>query len=107
MSATTQSIGPGLPAALRSLLERHQQRRARTTADRSVARRLREGMRAAGLTASGLAVYVHDGAISLYGAVQNEADREALLRVASAQPGVRRIVDHLRIEAVTPVIEAV
>ncbi|MEM1116052.1 MAG: BON domain-containing protein [Bacteroidota bacterium] len=107
MSASTRPLGNALPSSLRSLLERHQQRRAKTTVDKSSARRLREGVRRAGLSASGLSVYVHDGAISLYGTVPDEATREALLGVASAQPGVRRIVDHLRVEVSPPIIEAV
>lgn len=78
------------------MVERHQQRRTKTTSDKSLARRLRVGIQAATVSVSGIAVYVHDGAVSLYGTVPDEAAREALLRVASAQPGVRRIVDHLR-----------
>ena len=105
MPASSHALGYGLPPSLRALVERHQQRRAKTSADKSVARRLRQGIRSAGLSASGLAIYVHDGAISLYGTVHDEAAREALLGVASSQPGVRRIVDHLRIEVEAPVIE--
>lgn len=106
MPSTSPSLGIVLPTSLRELVERHQQRRAKTTVDKSAARRLREGIRAAGLSASGIAVYVHDGAISLYGTVPDEHTRESLLGVTSSQPGVRRIVDHLRVEAAVPLTEA-
>ena len=85
-----------LPPALRAAVEAHQERRAKTTADRSLARRLQVGVAEAGLEVGGLALYVHDGAVSIYGTVPDAAAREALLTVVTAQPGVRRVVDHLR-----------
>lgn len=97
MPVSSHVLGSGLPPLLRELVERHQQRRTRTTADKSLARRLREGIQGSGLPVTGIAVYVHEGAVSLYGAVGDEAVRERLLQIASAQPGVRRIVDHLQV----------
>lgn len=94
------SSGNGLPPALRALIERHQQNRAKTTADQSIARRLRDGVRQSGVEVSGLAFYVHDGAVSIYGTVPDQAARDRLLAAAAGQPGVRRIVDHLRFQSV-------
>lgn len=85
-----------LPPALRAAVEAHNDRRAKTSADRSLARRLQDGIAGAGLDAGGLALYVHDGAVSVYGTVADAAAREALLTAVTAQPGVRRVVDHLR-----------
>ncbi len=97
MSAQSQILGYGLPPALQSLVDRHQSHRARTTADRSLARRLRDGVRQSGVDVKGLAFYVHDGAVSIYGAVADRPAREAVVTLAASQPGVRRIVDHLSI----------
>ena len=97
MPARSQILGVGLPPALHALVERHQTRRARTVADRSLARRLHHGVRQSGAAASGLAFYVHDGAVSVYGAVPDAAARDAVIAAASRTPGVRRIVDHLRV----------
>ncbi|WP_412063289.1 BON domain-containing protein [Rubrivirga sp. IMCC45206] len=97
MPVSSQVLGYGLPPALRRLVDRHQAARAKTTADQSLARRLRDNVRAAKIPASGLAFYVHDGAISIYGTVPDGPAREGLLAVATGLPGVRRIVDHLRL----------
>ena len=97
MPVSSHVLGYGLPPLLREMVERHQMRRTKTTADKSLARRLRGALRSADLSARGIALYVHDGAVSIYGAVADAAEREALLGVVSAQPGVRRIVDHLQI----------
>lgn len=87
---------PALTDALRSFFARDPRHRARTTGDRSIAHRLKAGVDGAEIAAAGLAFYVHDGAVSIYGTVQDPAARDALLAVAARQPGVRRIVDHLR-----------
>ena len=97
MPATVQILGTGLPASLRALVAGVQARRTRTTTDRSLGRRLHAALAACGLPPCGLSVYVHDGAVSLYGGVPDEATREAYVALAAAQPGVRRIVDHLRV----------
>jgi osmotically-inducible protein OsmY len=95
VSATAQVLGYGLPPALRAVVDRFQERRARTATDRSLARRLHAALVQDRTGASGLALYVHNGAVSIYGTVPSETVREAVLTVAAAQPGVRRIVDHL------------
>ena len=95
MSATAQVLGSGLPLRLRHVVDRFQERRARTAADRSLARRLGAALDTGTVGAGGLALYVHNGAVSLYGTVSADATREALIAIAAAQPGVRRIVDHL------------
>jgi len=97
VSASAQVLGYGLPPALRALVDRHQAARAKTTADQSVARRIRDGVRSGGLAVKGLTVYVHDGAVSLYGTLPSATAREDVLGLVSRVPGVRRIVDHLRI----------
>lgn len=94
----TASVLPGLPPALRALVDRLQERRARTTADRSLAARLRKGLaRADAREASGLSFYVHEGTVAVYGLVTSAELRERVLAVAAQQPGVRRIVDHTRL----------
>ncbi|MEM0961315.1 MAG: BON domain-containing protein [Bacteroidota bacterium] len=97
MSISPQVLGYGLPPVIRSIVDRYQSQRARTTADQSVARRLRDSFRANGIQLSGLTFYVHDGAVSIYGSLTDGQAREDVISVASAQPGVRRIVDHLRL----------
>jgi len=97
VSASAQVLGYGLPPSLRALVDRHQSARAKTTADRSLARRLRDGIRASEVPVKGLSLYVHDGALSLYGTVPDARTREALLALCTHVPGVRRIVDHLRV----------
>ena len=86
-----------LPPALRSYVERAQRLRARTTADAGLARLLEGGVAEAGLAVRGLAFYVHDGVVSIYGGVADGEAREAVLDVVCEQPGVQRVVDHLRI----------
>ncbi len=97
MSASVQPLGFGLPPALRATLGRLQERHERTLTDRSLARRLEAAMKADAPHARGLAFYVHDGAIAVYGDVPDDETRADVLAVASAQPGARRIVDHLHI----------
>lgn len=90
----------GLPPAIRSVVEGFQQRRTKTTADRSLARRLSDSVRRADLGVRGVAFYVHDGAVSIYGTVADEGVREGVIVVVTRQPGVRRVVDHLHVEHV-------
>lgn len=97
VSATSQILGSGLPQSVRSFIEQRLSLRSRTTADRSLAKRLSAGVKNAGVGSVGVAFYVHDGAVSMYGTVATDVVREDLIAVASAQPGVRRIVDHLRL----------
>ncbi|MEM1056053.1 MAG: BON domain-containing protein [Bacteroidota bacterium] len=87
----------GLPATLRATIERFQERRAKTTADKSLALRLKHAMQREKVALSGLAIYVNHGAVSVYGAVPNAESREVLLSLVARQPGVTRIVDHLRL----------
>ncbi|MFN3596272.1 MAG: hypothetical protein ACK41D_03270 [Rubricoccaceae bacterium] len=89
---------PGLPPALRALVDRLQERRARTTADRSLAERLRKHLRRVdACAAAGLSFYAHDGTVAVYGLFPSLALREQVLAVVAQQPGVRRIVDHTRL----------
>ena len=99
MPVSSQILGYGLPPALRAVVERHQTHRARTTADRSLARRLHDAVRRSDGAPAGLAFYVHDGAVSVYGTVADLAGREAVVGLVGALPGVRRIVDHLQVGA--------
>lgn len=87
----------GLPAKLRATIERFQERRAKTTADKSLALRLKHAMTRENVALAGLAIYVNHGAVSVYGAVPDAAARESLLALVARQPGVTRIVDHLRL----------
>lgn len=95
MPATAQVFGFGLPAPLRTLLAQYQHRRALSATDRALARRFQAAFETPPASVFGLTLYVHNRAVSVYGAVASEADREAVLALAAAQPGVRRIVDHL------------
>ena len=88
---------PSLPAALRPFVERVERLRARTSADARLARRLQSGVEASGLAVSGLAFYVHDGVVSVYGGVADGAAREAVMDVIVEPPGVQRVIDHLRV----------
>ena len=101
MPATLQILGTGLPPALRAVLDAVEARRSRTVTDRSLARRLHAAMRADGLPTTGVAFYVHDGAVSIYGTIADETARGALIAAAARAPGVRRIVDHLRVGPAT------
>lgn len=101
MPATLQILGTGLPPALRAVLDAVEARRTKTVTDRSLARRLHAAMRADDLPTTGVAYYVHDGAVSIYGTVADEAARAALITAAARTPGVRRIVDHLRVGPAT------
>lgn len=87
----------GLAAPVRSLVQAFQERKGKTAADRELARRLHAAFAASPLDALGLSVYVHDGAIAIYGSVRDEAAREAVLALAAAQPGARRVADHLQL----------
>ena len=93
VSATAQVLGFGLPAPVRALLGAVQHRRTLTAGDRSLARRVHAAIGKG--PAGGLSLYVHSGAVSVYGTVSDDAAREGVLAVLAAQPGVRRIVDHL------------
>ncbi|MDT7857272.1 BON domain-containing protein [Rubrivirga sp. S365] len=89
---------PRLFSGLRAAVARAQRRRTQTSADADLAHALHDGVEAAGLAARGLAFYVHDGVVSVYGDVADRAAREALIDVVVEAPGVQRVVDHLRIE---------
>ncbi|MEM6326567.1 MAG: BON domain-containing protein [Bacteroidota bacterium] len=97
MATSSPVSAYGLPAQLRATIERFQERRAKTTADRSLALRLKHAMTREEVTLADLAIYVNHGAVSVYGAVPDAASREALLALVARQPGVTRIVDHLRL----------
>ena len=101
MPATLQILGTGLPPALRAVLDAVEARRTKTVTDRSLARRLHAAMRTDGVPTTGVSFYVHDGAVSIYGTVADEPARAALITAAAKAPGVRRIVDHLRVGAAT------
>ncbi len=92
------SSRPSLALAppLRALVQALQERRARTLADRELARRVQDAVdRAAGASAGGLSFYVHEGTVSVYGSVPDDAARSAVLGIAADQPGARRVIDHL------------
>lgn len=88
---------PSVETRLRTLMQTLQERRARTAADRALAGRLRAAFAASPLGALGVSFYVHDGAIAVYGAVADEATREAVLTLAAEQPGCRRLTDALTV----------
>ena len=86
-----------LHPALRSFVERAQRLRVRTTSDARLARLLQSAVESADLPVRGLAFYVHNGVVSVYGSVPGPEAREAVMDVLVEQPGVLRVVDHLRI----------
>lgn len=93
---------PRPPAAplsprLRAILDALQERRARTAADRELARRVAFAIENAKLEVDGLSFFVHDGSVAVYGAVRVETLRERVLGLVAEQPGVRRIQDHLQL----------
>ncbi|MEL6615816.1 MAG: BON domain-containing protein [Bacteroidota bacterium] len=86
----------GLTGPIRALIEGFQERRARTTADKSLALRLKHALDREPIEASGLSFYVEHGAVAVYGSIRVADTREAVLALVARQPGVTRIVDHLR-----------
>jgi osmotically-inducible protein OsmY len=67
------------PAALRSALEDALKRHAERDARR-------------------ITIDIDDGRVSLTGAVHSSSERLAVMGAAKATPGVREVIDHLRIE---------
>ena len=55
-----------------------------------------------GLQGKQLAVQVANGSVTLSGAVDNDAQRDAAARYASSEPGVKQVVNNLQISAPTP-----
>lgn len=96
MATSTPISAYGLTGPIRALVEGFQERRARTTADRSLALRLKDALAREPLDVHGLNVYVEHGAVSVFGSVRDSETRESLLALVARQPGVTRIVDHLR-----------
>lgn len=93
--------GFSLSPPLRALVAALQERRSRTLADRELARRVRDAIeRATG--SGGLSFYVHDGTVTVYGSTPDRTTREGVLRLAAAQPGAKRIIDHLSDDARPP-----
>lgn len=95
MASTSPAVP--VPPQLRAFIRVLQERRARSSGDRALARRLHDAFAAARLEVDGVSLYVHDGAVTLYGMVRTEAHREAVLGVVAQQPGLRRIADHLQL----------
>lgn len=81
------------------MLQTLQERRNRTAVDRELARRLHHAVEQAKLNVRGLAFYIQDGSIAVYGSVRTETLREAVLSLVADQPGTRRITDHLQLAA--------
>ena len=86
-----------LSPALRSLVDRTRRLRGRTSSDARLAARLRDGVEGQGLRVRGLAFYVHDGVVSIYGVASHDDVRESVIDAVVEQPGVQRVIDHLRI----------
>ena len=97
MSSFTHVSAYGLTGPLRSLIESFQERRARTTADRSLAMRLQGVVQRDARWVTATNVFVNHGAVAVYGMVADAQKRDDLLNLIAGQPGVRRIVDHLQI----------
>lgn len=94
------SAPTALPPRLQGLLQSLQERKARTHADRDLARRIQFAVDNAGLEeVGGLSVYVHDASVAVYGQIATEALRERVLGVVAEQPGVQRLQDHLQCHA--------
>ncbi|MDX1419700.1 MAG: hypothetical protein R3181_07010 [Rubricoccaceae bacterium] len=97
MSTPFLSAPTALPPRLQGLLQTMQERKARTHADRELARRILFAVENAPLDdLRGLSIYVHDGSVAVYGQIPFEALRERVLGLVVEQPGVRRLQDHLQ-----------
>jgi osmotically-inducible protein OsmY len=70
---------PADPAAIHRAIERALERRADREADR-------------------IAVHVDDGCVTLTGTVRTWPEKRALVGTASHAPGVREVIDHLRVD---------
>lgn len=97
MRSTLLQSAAALPQGLHSFLNRLQEQKSHTSADRELARRIRATVEGSKLDLSGLSVYVHDGSIAIYGSIKDERNREQVLTLVADQPGARRITDHLQL----------
>ncbi|HEV7551396.1 MAG TPA: BON domain-containing protein [Candidatus Angelobacter sp.] len=59
-----------------------------------------------GLQGKQLAVQADKGSVTLSGQVDNDAQRDAAARYASAEPGVKQVVNNLQVAPSRPVVEA-
>lgn len=85
-------------ADVHALVEGVRARRARTLADRRIARELREAVNGKlPSDVNGLNFYVVGGAVSVYGRVASYAERERVMEAMSTVRGITRITDHLRV----------
>ncbi len=65
--------------------------------------RLGEAKKSGELSGFGVNVGVHSGVVQLGGRVQREETRDALIEIVRNAPGVRQVIDDVRVEAVKPV----
>lgn len=72
-----------------------------TVRDRTLASRLRAAVNRDLTHAqlSGIHFYTFGGVVTVYGSVRHELDRDLLLAFIRQVPGVRNVVEHLRIDA--------
>ncbi len=66
--------------------------------DKTILKHVTQSMTRKGTGSSRVAVTVRSGDVTLTGTIGYEYERRALLRSASNVPGVRRVIDQLRVE---------
>src|SRR5712671_2333609 len=59
-----------------------------------------------GLQGKQLGVKAEDGTVTLTGTVDNDAQREAAARYASAEPGVKQVINNLQVTSPTDTAQA-
>jgi hypothetical protein len=85
-------------AEIRRLVDGLRDRRGKSRADRELGGHVREvfeGPEAPFVT--GLHFYIFEGAVSIYGAVANYADRDEVVAALAGVPGITQIADHLSV----------
>jgi|GEM_PF-2509629 len=92
--------GPLQRLAVRLYRMRSDSKRA-TLRDRMLAGRLRAAVNRDLTHAqlSGIHFYTYEGVVTIYGSVRHELDRDLLVTFVRQVPGVRNVVEHLRIGA--------
>lgn len=88
------SNSPRFGAVLSALAER----RRKTKVDREIAEAIGEAFEASSdPEVEGLHFYVFEGAVSIYGAVSSDGQRDRVLASVSRVPGIAHIADHMTV----------
>ena len=70
-----------------------------TFSDRSVLQKVNQRLARLGGAQTGINASFNAGSVVLSGTIQYEMQRKSIMKVATSVPGVRRVVDQLKIKA--------